>query len=120
VAALVHAAHHHQHHQRARHQQGQRQQPGERDPGDQQDCASTTPPAIIAGTYLLRMTTPSNDSAGRVQDPQLHRTSEEPKVPTAGGLPMFDGGLVDDHLRRSLDPGYVATLEARQRRSTRC
>ena len=40
--------------------------------------------------------------------------TEQMSVPDASG-PMFDGTVIDDQLRRSQDPAYVAALEAHQR-----
>ena len=42
------------------------------------------------------------------------RMTEQMSVPAASG-PMFDGALVDDQLRRSQDPAYVAAIETHQR-----
>ncbi len=42
------------------------------------------------------------------------RMTEQMSVPGASG-PMFDGTVVDDQLRRSQDPAYVAALETHQR-----
>jgi len=41
------------------------------------------------------------------------RMTEQMSVPDTSG-PMFDGTVVDDQLRRSEDPAYVAALEAHQ------
>ena len=40
--------------------------------------------------------------------------TQQMSVPGASG-PMFSGAVVDDLLRRSQDPAYVAALEAHQR-----
>ena len=74
---------------------------------------------VVVAVFLAAMVTGPTRSPASTGYPhqQLQsdlRMTEQMSVPGARG-PMFDGTVVDDQLRRSGDPAYVAALEAHQR-----
>jgi hypothetical protein len=67
---------------------------------------------VAARTGPTSTPVPSGYSHAQLQaDSQM---TQQMSVPGASG-PMSSGAVVDDQLRRSQDPAYVAALEAHQR-----